>query len=71
MLNSPSLAKEVFCDQDTVFANRDPSIAAFVASYGGLDIVFSPYGSYWRDMRKLFVREMLSNRNLEASYSHR
>ncbi|KAM3343703.1 ferruginol synthase [Capsicum galapagoense] len=71
VLNSPSLAKEVFCDQDTVFANRDPSIAAFVASYGGLDIVFSPYGSYWRDMRKLFVREMLSNRNLEASYSHR
>ncbi|KAG5593005.1 hypothetical protein H5410_043519 [Solanum commersonii] len=71
VLNSPSLAKEVVRDQDSVFANRDPPIAGLVATYGGLDIGFSPYGSYWRDMRKLFVREMLSNRNLEACYSLR
>ncbi|MCD7459660.1 hypothetical protein HAX54_041577 [Datura stramonium] len=71
VLNSPSLAKEVVRDQDTVFANRDPPIAGLVATYGGLDIAFSPYGSYWRDMRKLFVREMLSNRNLESCYSLR
>ncbi|XP_060203641.1 labd-13Z-ene-9,15,16-triol synthase, chloroplastic-like [Lycium barbarum] len=71
VLNSPSLAKEVVRDQDSVFANRDPPIAGLVATYGGIDIGFSPYGSYWRDMRKLFVREMLSNRNLEASYSLR
>ncbi|WMV43698.1 hypothetical protein MTR67_037083 [Solanum verrucosum] len=40
-------------------------------TYGGVDIGFSPYGSYWSEMRKLFVREMLSNRNLEACYSFR
>ncbi|KAL0409552.1 UNVERIFIED_CONTAM: Labd-13Z-ene-9,15,16-triol synthase, chloroplastic [Sesamum radiatum] len=34
----------------------------------GLDIFWAPYGPYWRDMRKLFVREMLSNNNLQASY---
>lgn len=71
VLNSPSLAKEVVRDQDSIFANRDPPIAGLVATYGGLDIGFSPNGSYWRDMRKLFVREMLSNRNLEACYSLR
>lgn len=71
VLNSPSLAKEVVRDQDSIFANRDHPIAGLVVSYGGLDIGFSPYGSHWRDMRKLFVREMLSNRNLEASYSLR
>ncbi|XP_019265702.1 PREDICTED: premnaspirodiene oxygenase-like [Nicotiana attenuata] len=71
VLNSPSLAKEVVCDQDSIFANRDCPIAGLAATYGGLDIVFSPYGSYWRDIRKLFVREMLSNRNFEACYSHR
>ncbi|KAK6783183.1 hypothetical protein RDI58_020980 [Solanum bulbocastanum] len=71
VLNSPSLAKEVVRDQDSVFANRDPPIAGLVATYGGIDIGFSPYGSYWREMRKLFVREMLSNRNLEACYSLR
>ncbi|PHT27529.1 hypothetical protein CQW23_32865 [Capsicum baccatum] len=71
VLNSPSLAKQVVCDQDSVFANRYPTIAGLMATYGGLDIGFSPYGSYWRDMRKLFVREMLSSRNLEACYSLR
>ncbi|XP_009595838.1 labd-13Z-ene-9,15,16-triol synthase, chloroplastic-like [Nicotiana tabacum] len=71
VLNSPSLAKEVVRDQDSVFANRDPPIAGLAATYGGVDIGFSPYGSYWRDMRKLFVSEMLSNRNLEASYGLR
>ncbi|MCD7454036.1 hypothetical protein HAX54_023303 [Datura stramonium] len=57
VLNSPSLAKEVVRDQDSVFANRDPPIAGLVATYGGLDIGFSPYGSYWRDIRKLDVRD--------------
>lgn len=70
VISSPSLIKEVVRDHDTIFANRDPPIAAIVAT-GLLDIVWSPYGQYWRDMRKLFVREMLSNSNLEASYVHR
>ncbi|KAG9154415.1 hypothetical protein Leryth_000861 [Lithospermum erythrorhizon] len=48
-------------------ANRDVSIAAKAGTYGALDIAMSPYGSYWRNMRKLFVRDMLSNKNLEAS----
>ncbi|XP_027774892.1 cytochrome P450 71D7-like [Solanum pennellii] len=55
VLNAPSLAKEVVRDQDSVFANRDPPIAGLVGTYGGLDIGFSPCGSYWREMRKLFV----------------
>ncbi|PIN16380.1 hypothetical protein CDL12_10967 [Handroanthus impetiginosus] len=68
VISSPSLIKEVVRDQDAIFSNRDPPVAAFVATGGGLDIVWSPYGPYWRDMRKLFVREMLSNNNIQASY---
>ncbi|KAI8546476.1 hypothetical protein RHMOL_Rhmol07G0120700 [Rhododendron molle] len=71
MLSSPSLAKEVTRDLDTVFANRDPHIAALAATYGGFDIAFAPYGPYWRTMRKVFVREMLSNTSLEDTYSLR
>ncbi|KZV40983.1 ferruginol synthase-like [Dorcoceras hygrometricum] len=70
VISSPSLIKQVVRDQDTIFANRDPPISAIVLT-GGIDIVWSPYGQYWRDMRKLFVREMLSSSNLEASYVHR
>ncbi|XP_058221829.1 geraniol 8-hydroxylase-like [Rhododendron vialii] len=71
VLNSPSLAKEVTRDKDTVFSNRDPPIAALAGTYGGVDIAWSPYGSYWRTMRKLFVREMLSNTSLEDTYNLR
>ncbi|KAH7862314.1 hypothetical protein Vadar_002860 [Vaccinium darrowii] len=71
VLNSPSLAKEVVRDQDKVFANRDPPIVALAYTYGGFDIAWAPYGSYWRTMRKVFVREMMSNTSLEDTYGLR
>ncbi|XP_052210913.1 cytochrome P450 71AU50-like [Diospyros lotus] len=71
VVSSPSLAKEVVRDHDAVFANRDPPRTGLAATYGGLDIAWSPYGAYWRATRKLFSREMLSNTSLEASYNLR
>ncbi|XP_042504273.1 geraniol 8-hydroxylase-like [Macadamia integrifolia] len=71
IVSSPSLAKEVLKDQDTTFANRDPPIAARVATYGGIDIAWSPYGPQWRLLRKVCVREMLGNASLDAVYGHR
>ncbi|EYU29506.1 hypothetical protein ABFS82_04G164700 [Erythranthe guttata] len=66
VVTCPSLIKQVVRDHDTVFANRDPPVAALVAT-GGLDILWAPSGPYWHDMRKLFVRELLSAGNLLAS----
>ncbi|KAL0312789.1 UNVERIFIED_CONTAM: Labd-13Z-ene-9,15,16-triol synthase, chloroplastic [Sesamum radiatum] len=71
VISSPSLIKEVLRDHDTIFANRDTTIAARIATYDFNDIAWSPYGSQWRNLRKLFVREMLSNTNLEATYNLR
>ncbi|KAL0395357.1 UNVERIFIED_CONTAM: Labd-13Z-ene-9,15,16-triol synthase, chloroplastic [Sesamum latifolium] len=71
VISSPSLIKEVVRDHDTIFANRYITIAARIGSYGFNDIAWSPYGSQWRNLRKLFVREMLSNTNLVASYNLR
>ncbi|XP_022864424.1 cytochrome P450 76C1-like [Olea europaea var. sylvestris] len=71
VINSPSLIKEVVRDQDTILANHDAPVAGLISTYGGMDVLWSPYGPYWRDMRKLFVRELLSNNNLEASYNMR
>ncbi|XP_030468610.2 flavonoid 3'-monooxygenase CYP75B137-like [Syzygium oleosum] len=71
VVNSPSLAKEIVRDQDMTFANRDPNIAAAVASYGGRDIAFSSQGPYWRNLRKLFVRQLMSNVSLDACYGLR
>lgn len=65
VISSSPLIKQVVRDQDAIFANRDPPAAAVVGT-GGVDIVWSPNGPYWRDLRKLFVREMLSNTNLQV-----
>ncbi|KAI3439165.1 Peroxidase [Psidium guajava] len=71
VVNSASLAKEIVRDQDLTFANRDPTIAATIASYGARDIAFSSQGPYWRNLRKLFVRQMMRNASLDVSYDLR
>ncbi|CAI9274304.1 unnamed protein product [Lactuca saligna] len=71
IVSSSDLAKEVVRVQDDVFSNRDPPVAGIVVTYGGKDIVWSDNNSYWRNLRKVFVSEVLSNKNLEASRSFR
>ncbi|KAL7150144.1 hypothetical protein ABFS83_05G090000 [Erythranthe nasuta] len=70
VVSSPSLIKQIVRDQDSIFANRDPPVAALVAT-GGYNIVWTANGPYWHDIRKLFVREMMSNTNLQASHVFR
>ncbi|KAI3820729.1 hypothetical protein L1987_08277 [Smallanthus sonchifolius] len=71
VINTRELAKVVVRDQDEAFSNRDQSAAALAITYGGQDIVFSNNNHNWRKLRKLFVHEVLSNKNLEASGSFR
>ncbi|KAM7494131.1 hypothetical protein LguiB_028740 [Lonicera macranthoides] len=71
VVTSPGLAKEVLKDHDATFANRDVPEAGKEATYGGLDIVWTPNGPQWRMLRKVCVREMLSNTTLDSVYSLR
>ncbi|XP_030468614.1 flavonoid 3'-monooxygenase CYP75B137-like [Syzygium oleosum] len=71
VVNSASLGKEIVRDQDMMFANRDPNIAATIATYGARDITFSSQGPYWRSLRKLFIRQIMSNESLDACYDLR
>ncbi|XP_061348238.1 geraniol 8-hydroxylase-like [Gastrolobium bilobum] len=68
VLSSPSTAREVLKDHDTVFANRDVPAAGRAATYGGSDIVWTPYGPEWRMLRKVCVLKMLSNTTLDSVY---
>ncbi|GJS63444.1 geraniol 8-hydroxylase-like protein, partial [Tanacetum coccineum] len=65
------LAKIVLREQDQIFASRDPPIAGTVVSYGRQSIIWSDNNSLWRNMRKLFAYEVLSNKNLAASSTFR
>ncbi|KAK1407213.1 hypothetical protein QVD17_38827 [Tagetes erecta] len=71
VINTPELAKVVVRDQDEVFSNRDQSVAGLAMTYGGQDIAMSNNNPNWRTLRKIFVHEVLSNKNLEASGSFR
>ncbi|KAF5755343.1 putative cytochrome P450 [Helianthus annuus] len=71
LITSPELAREVLKLNDTIFANRDVPVAGMEASYGGNDVVWTPYGDQWRMLRKICVREMLGNQVLDSVYSLR
>lgn len=70
-MSSPSTAREILKEHDTVFANRDVPAAGRAATYGGLDIVWTPYGPEWRMLRKICVVKMLSNTTLDSVYELR
>ncbi|GJT89157.1 cytochrome P450 [Tanacetum coccineum] len=71
VISNPELAKVVFRDQDENFSNRNAVIATSIVSYGGQDIVWSDNNSKWRNLRKIFVQEVLSNKNLQECSSFR
>ncbi|KAJ0433369.1 putative cytochrome P450 [Helianthus annuus] len=71
LITSPELAREVLKQNDTIFANRDVPVAGLEATYGGNDILWTPYGDQWRMLRKICVREMLGTQVLDSLYSLR
>ncbi|CAL9232899.1 unnamed protein product [Arabidopsis halleri] len=71
VVNSPSLAREIFKDQDINFSNHDVPLTARAVTYGGLDLVWLPYGAEWRMLRKVCVLKLLSRRTLDSFYELR
>ncbi|KAK4260465.1 hypothetical protein QN277_003571 [Acacia crassicarpa] len=71
VVSSPSISRQVLKDHDITFANRDVPIAGRIATYGGNDIAWSPYGPEWRMLRKTCALKMLSNTTLDSVYQLR
>ncbi|KAK6256672.1 hypothetical protein QUC31_000131 [Theobroma cacao] len=59
------IAKECFTTNDKAFANRPRTLAAELLGYNYAMFGFSPYGPYWRQIRKIVTLEVLSNHRLE------
>ncbi|KAK2967946.1 hypothetical protein RJ640_026373 [Escallonia rubra] len=60
VVSSPRVAKEVLKVHDHAFLNRPKLVALKVVMYDYTDIAFSPYGEYWRQLRKICALELLS-----------
>ncbi|CAL5066373.1 unnamed protein product [Urochloa decumbens] len=60
VISSAAATQEVLRDKDIIFASRPTLVASEIFCYGNTDIGFSPYGPYWRTLRKLCTVELLS-----------
>ncbi|GJZ69103.1 zinc finger, CCHC-type containing protein [Tanacetum coccineum] len=64
VVSNSEMAKECLTTNDKVFASRPKSMAREIMGYNYAMFAFAPCGSYWRDMRKIVVLELVSHRRL-------
>lgn len=65
VVSNSEIAKECYTGlNEKVFLNKPKSIAAEHMSYNYAQFGLSPYGPYWREMRKISNLELLSNHRL-------
>lgn len=65
VLSSTELAEVVLKEFDSTFADRYPTVATMVMSYGGSDMGFAN-GLQWRNARSFCVREILNKETLDS-----
>eukprot|EP01018_Ginkgo_biloba_P010790 Gb_15693 [translate_table: standard] len=60
------MAKNFLKTHDLIFASRPATCVGKNMLYNSTDVGFSPYGPYWRQMRKVCVLELLSAKGIES-----
>ncbi|KAK1433534.1 hypothetical protein QVD17_10445 [Tagetes erecta] len=65
VINDAEMAKECFTTNDKVFASRPKSLVSVIMGYDYAMFPLSPYGEYWRQVRKMVTVELLSQRRVE------
>ncbi|CAI9094694.1 OLC1v1030476C1 [Oldenlandia corymbosa var. corymbosa] len=68
VVSSPKLAKEVLQTNSLAFANRPNLTVAQIMLYNSLGVTFSPYGDYWRQMRQIYVVELLNSKSIQSLF---
>ncbi|XXG88770.1 hypothetical protein AAC387_Pa12g0942 [Persea americana] len=66
IISSPEMAQQILKTHDLAFSGRPQLYSAKQLLYGCKDILFSPYGEYWRQVRKICVLELLSNKKVKS-----
>ena len=65
IISSADIAQEVFKFHDAAFSNRPNLYASRKITYG-LDMAWTSYGEYWRQLRKVSMKEVLSLKRVES-----
>ncbi|KAK7316393.1 hypothetical protein VNO77_35406 [Canavalia gladiata] len=65
VLSNWEMAKECFTANDLAVSSRPKLVAVELMSYNQAFVGLAPYGTYWRELRKIVTFEFLSNRRIE------
>lgn len=69
IVSSADIAKEAMNTLDPACAGRPKVLASNIMWFDDQDVFFHQYDDYWKNMRNLFVSELLSTKNVR-SYEH-
>ncbi|XP_028754938.1 cytochrome P450 71D8 [Neltuma alba] len=71
IVSSPEIAQEIMKTHDLAFVNRPQLLTPKLMGYGSADIVFSPYGDYWKHMRRICASQLFSAKKVQTFSSAR
>ncbi|XVF21143.1 hypothetical protein REPUB_Repub12eG0065100 [Reevesia pubescens] len=66
VVSSLEAGQKLMKKHDLVFAQRPQLLATNIFSYDCKSIAFCPYGSFWRQLRKIYILELLSDKRVQA-----
>ncbi|KAL2537856.1 Cytochrome [Forsythia ovata] len=66
IVSSPDAAMEIMRTYDVIFTNRPDFSVARRLLYDGKDLSIAPYGEYWRQLKSIFVLQLLSNKRVKS-----
>ncbi|PWA39309.1 cytochrome P450 [Artemisia annua] len=65
VVSNSEVAKECLTTNDKVFASRPKAMVSELMGYNYANFGLAPYGPYWREIRKIVVLELVSQRRLQ------
>ncbi|GAV76525.1 p450 domain-containing protein [Cephalotus follicularis] len=71
VVSSSEMAEKVMKNHGIVFAYKPSLMGTTIMSYNNSDIAFSPYGDYWRQIRKIATMELLGANRVQMFRSIR
>ncbi|XP_021889582.1 cytochrome P450 71B35-like [Carica papaya] len=66
VVSSDETARQILKVHDFQTCSRPKLLATGVFSYNYLDIGFTPFGEYWKEVRKISVHELFSNSRVQS-----